>query len=84
MNEDIEVYNDFKASEPILKVRNLKKYFPVGGIGKNKKYLRAVDTMSFDTRLTSHRHSQCKRRWGERSSLFGHRRRREIQRLRSG
>ena len=48
MNEDIEVYNDFKASEPILKVRNLKKYFPVGGIGKNKKYLRAVDDVSFD------------------------------------
>ena len=48
MNEDIEVYNDFKASEPILKVRNQKKYFPVGGIGKNKKYLRAVDDVSFD------------------------------------
>ena len=48
MNEDIEVYNDFKASEPILKGRNLKKYFPVGGIGKNKKYLRAVDDVSFD------------------------------------
>ena len=48
MNEDIEVYNDFKASEPILKVRNLKKYFPVGGIGKNKKYLRAVDDVSVD------------------------------------
>ena len=48
MNEDIEVYNDFKASEPILKVRNLKKYFHVGGIGKNKKYLRAVDDVSFD------------------------------------
>ena len=48
MNEDIEVYNDFKASEPILKVRNLKKYFPVGGIGTNKKYLRAVDDVSFD------------------------------------
>ena len=48
MNEDIEVYNDFKASEPILKVRNLEKYFPVGGIGKNKKYLRAVDDVSFD------------------------------------
>ena len=48
MNEDIEVYNDFKASEPILKVRNLKKYFPVGGIGKNKKYLRAGDDVSFD------------------------------------
>lgn len=48
MNEDIEVYNDFKASEPILKVRNLKKYFPVGGIGRNKKYLRAVDDVSFD------------------------------------
>lgn len=29
-------------------MRNLKKYFPVGGIGKNKKYLRAVDDVSFD------------------------------------
>ncbi|WP_099469177.1 ABC transporter ATP-binding protein [Konateibacter massiliensis] len=34
-------------SEKLIQVENLKQYFPVGGIGKNKKYLKAVDDVSF-------------------------------------
>lgn len=37
-------------TEPLLKVENLKKYYPVksGFLNKAKKYVRAVDDVSFD------------------------------------
>ncbi|WP_048150241.1 ABC transporter ATP-binding protein [Palaeococcus ferrophilus] len=37
-------------SEPILKVENLKKYFPVKGLFFTKGYVKAVDGVSFEIR----------------------------------
>lgn len=34
-------------SEKLIEVENLKQYFPTGGFGKNKKYVKAVDNVSF-------------------------------------
>ncbi len=34
-------------SEKLLKVEHLYQYFPAGGFGKNKKYVQAVDDVSF-------------------------------------
>ena len=34
-------------SEPLLRVEHLYQYFPAGGFGKNKKYVQAVDDVSF-------------------------------------
>lgn len=34
-------------SEKLLEVEHLKQYFPAGGVGKNKKYVKAVDDVSF-------------------------------------
>ena len=34
-------------SEKIIRVEHLQQFFPVGGFGKNKKYVRAVDDVSF-------------------------------------
>lgn len=34
-------------SEKLIQVENLKQYFSVGGFGKNKKYVKAVDDVSF-------------------------------------
>lgn len=33
--------------EEILKVNNLKKYFPIGGKGNKKKYVKAIDGIDF-------------------------------------
>ena len=30
-------------SDELVKVEHLKQYFPAGGFGKNKKYVKAVD-----------------------------------------
>ena len=32
---------------PLVKVEHLKQYFPAGGFGKNKKFVKAVDDVSF-------------------------------------
>lgn len=34
-------------SEKLIQVENLKQYFSIGGFGKNKKYVKAVDDVSF-------------------------------------
>ena len=34
-------------SEPLLRVEHLYQYFPAGGFGRNKKYVQAVDDVSF-------------------------------------
>ena len=34
-------------SEPLLRAEHLYQYFPAGGFGKNKKYVQAVDDVSF-------------------------------------
>ncbi len=34
-------------SEKLIQIENLKQYFPVGGFGKNKKIVKAVDDISF-------------------------------------
>ena len=34
-------------SDKLLQVEHLKKYFPAGGMGKNRKFLTAVDDVSF-------------------------------------
>ncbi len=34
-------------SDELVKVEHLKQYFSAGGIGKNKKYVKAVDDVSF-------------------------------------
>lgn len=36
-----------KTKTPLLEVKNLKKHFHLGGIGKNKKVLTAVDGVNF-------------------------------------
>jgi len=35
------------VSEKLIQVENLKQYFPAGGFGKNKKFVKAVDDVSF-------------------------------------
>ncbi len=34
-------------SDKLVQIENLKQYFALGGIGKNKKYVKAVDDVSF-------------------------------------
>lgn len=34
-------------SDKLVEVQHLKQYFPAGGYGKNKKYVKAVDDVSF-------------------------------------
>lgn len=34
-------------SDTLIKVEHLKQYFPAGGFGKNKKFVKAVDDVSF-------------------------------------
>lgn len=34
-------------AEKLVEVNNLKQYFPAGGVGKHKKYVQAVDDVSF-------------------------------------
>ena len=34
-------------SEKLLQIEHLKQYFPAGGIGKNKRFVKAVDDVSF-------------------------------------
>lgn len=34
-------------SENLVRVEHLRQYFPAGGFGKNKKYIQAVDDVSF-------------------------------------
>lgn len=34
-------------SDKLIQVEHLKQYFPAGGFGKNKKYVKAVDDVSF-------------------------------------
>ena len=34
-------------SKDLIKVEHLKQWFPAGGFGKNKKYVKAVDDVSF-------------------------------------
>ena len=34
-------------SEKLLKIEHLYQYFPAGGFGKKKKYVQAVDDVSF-------------------------------------
>ena len=36
-----------KMSEKLVQIEHLRQYFPVGGFGKNKKYVQAVDDVSF-------------------------------------
>lgn len=33
--------------EKLVQIENLKQYFPAGGFGKNKKFIKAVDDVSF-------------------------------------
>ena len=37
-------------SENLVEVKHLQKYFPAGGMGKNKRYVQAVDDVSFAIR----------------------------------
>ena len=34
-------------NEKLLQIEHLKQYFPLGGFGKNKRYVKAVDDVSF-------------------------------------
>lgn len=34
-------------SDKLVEVQHLKQYFPAGGYGKNKRYVKAVDDVSF-------------------------------------
>ena len=36
-----------QMSENLVQIEHLRQYFPAGGFGKNKKYVRAVDDVSF-------------------------------------
>ena len=52
VTDDAPASNGDRPSDPILQVRNLKKYFPAGrnvlGLGRDKQWVRAVDDVSFD------------------------------------
>ena len=37
-------------SENLVEVKHLQQYFPAGGMGKNKRYVQAVDDVSFAIR----------------------------------
>ena len=37
-------------SENLVEVKHLQQYFPAGGVGKNRKYVQAVDDVSFAIR----------------------------------
>ena len=37
----------YKMSEKLVQIEHLRQYFPAGGFGKNKKYVQAVDDVSF-------------------------------------
>ena len=37
-------------SENLVEVKHLQQYFPAGGVGKNKRYVQAVDDVSFAIR----------------------------------
>ncbi|MFL5764790.1 MAG: ABC transporter ATP-binding protein [Bacteroidia bacterium] len=45
-----EAHQKLYAKEPILKIKNLKTYFPIkkGVFGKAKEFVKAVDDVSFD------------------------------------
>ncbi len=34
-------------SDKLVEIQHLKQYFPAGGYGKNKRYVKAVDDVSF-------------------------------------
>ena len=34
-------------SKDLIKVEHLKQWFPAGGFGKNKRFVKAVDDVSF-------------------------------------
>ena len=34
----------------LVEVQHLQQYFPAGGVGKNRKYVQAVDDVSFAIR----------------------------------
>ena len=34
-------------SEKLVQIEHLRQYFPAGGYGKHKKYIQAVDDVSF-------------------------------------
>ncbi len=36
-----------EMSEKLIQIEHLKQYFPLGGLGKNKKFVKAVDDVSF-------------------------------------
>ena len=36
-----------KMSEKLVQIEHLRQYFPAGGLGKNKKFVQAVDDVSF-------------------------------------
>ena len=36
-----------KMNKPFIEVEHLRQYFPAGGFGKNRKYVQAVDDVSF-------------------------------------
>ena len=38
------------AHDILVSVRHLQQYFPAGGFGKNKRFVKAVDDVSFDIR----------------------------------
>lgn len=50
MNQSKDPSKPALPDEPLLKVRNLRKYFPVRGgfLGKVQEYVRAVEDVSFD------------------------------------
>ena len=39
-------------SENLVEVKHLQQYFPAGGVGKNKRYVQAVDDAVSYTHLT--------------------------------
>ncbi len=48
--ERVDVENETDVNEPLLRVKNLKKYFLINNafLKKNRRYLHAVDGVSFD------------------------------------
>lgn len=47
LKNDKNAKNSVKAEQPLIQVQNLKQYFPVNSGLFNKKYIKAVDDVSF-------------------------------------
>ena len=57
-------------SDKLLQVEHLKQYFPAGGMGKNRKFVKAVDDVSFFVNKGDSRTGRRERLWQDHHRTF--------------